>query len=247
MIINPYRYGGGVPLPGNLVAYWEFEETTAVDRVDSHGSNDATIHNGVASTASGKVGNASLFSPSAHCKVSDNADVSVGDIPFEWSGWVYPTDLGTTRVIVSQNQPTDSSDPKIAYALGYNSASNRFRFAMGDGGSNSAAVLADNLGAPSTATWYHLSAWHDPTADTINIQANNGTIDSQAYSSGGYDSDGPLVIGALIDTGSVFVPWFGRIDELSLIKNYIPTAADRTWRYNSGNGRSYSEWLSYSP
>jgi RHS repeat-associated protein len=90
--------------------------------------------------------------------------------------------------------------------------------------------------------WHTVFAWHDAVNNTINIQIDNGTVNSLSYSGGAMDTTYPLTIGAHIDSGYVFN---GRVDEVSLYKRILP-AAERTWLYNAGTGRAYSE-LTSSP
>jgi hypothetical protein len=90
----------------------------------------------------------------------------------------------------------------------------------------------------NAGTWYLLIAWHDPAANTINLQINNGTVFSKAFSAGIQNSTYPLRLGTT--SGSPYGYVDGVIDEAFIYRRVL-TADEREWLYNSGNGRTYSE------
>ncbi len=106
----------------------------------------------------------------------------------------------------------------------WNSGADRFELMIGDG-TSSATVQASSLGAPSLNTWYFVVAWHDSTADTINIQVNNGTVDNTAWSNGTRNADDGLDVGRDGWGGDQY--WNGRMDSLSFWKRVL-TAQERT-------------------
>ena len=97
-------------------------------------------------------------------------------------------------------------------------------------------MQAGNFGSPSTAAWIFIVAWHDSSANTINIKVNNGTANSASYSSGVNDDTSPFVLGAT-NTGAGFMD--GRIDQVGVWKRVL-TADEQTFLYNNGNGRAYA-------
>jgi hypothetical protein len=105
-------------------------------------------------------------------------------------------------------------------------------------GTAAANVFLDDtaLGSPLATTWYYVVAWHDSTANTINIQINNGTPTSLSHTLGVYASGtGLFSIGS---TGGTAAYMNGRIDEVSFWKRIL-TADERMTLYNSGNGLAY--------
>jgi RHS repeat-associated protein len=80
-------------------------------------------------------------------------------------------------------------------------------------------------------------AWHDSVNNTLNIQVNNGTVSSVSYTSGAMDTTYPLSIGAHSNGSYGFD---GRIDEVVLYKRVL-NSAQRSWLYNNGAGRTYSD------
>src|SRR3972149_6237025 len=163
-------------LSTNLISYWYLDETSG-NRADSVGSNTLVNNNSVTS-GTGKINEAADFevSNSEFFEVADNASLSTGDIDFTISAWVQLESKATHRMIVTKaNNNTD----KIEYQLFYNEGQNIFRFnAFNSFGTSIGLVDADSLGAPANGTWYHIVAWHDSVANTLNIKVNNGTTDS---------------------------------------------------------------------
>lgn len=226
---------GGGPGTTNLVAWWSLDETSGT-RADSHGSNDLTDNNTVL-YGTGVQGNAGDFelSTSEYLSIADNTDLSTGNIDFTICAWVKAESLGANAAIISKQ---DTGTPDREYLIGYANGSSRFYITVSSDGSATTIEEADNLGAPSTGTWYFIVAWHDAVNDTLNIQVNNGTVDSQAYASGVHDSAADFNIGANNEGGNLY--WDGLIDEVAFFKAVL-TSEERTWLYNGGNGRVYSD------
>ena len=120
--------------------------------------------------------------------------------------------------------------------LGFTTATNRFRFLVSRDGTASDSVDADILGLPAINTWYLVVAWHDSVADTINIEVNNGGVDSLPHATGVFDGTYPFRIGRL---GALAFYMDGRIGPTMFWKSApgvggILTAAQRTQLWNGG-------------
>lgn len=219
----------------NLMAWWSLDESSG-NRADSHGTNTLTDNNTVGS-ASGKQGNAADFESanSESLSITDNASLSTGDIDFCFGGWVnLESKPGSNMVIAAKGGGTTRE-----WVLLWNSGADRFRFFISsDGSSASKIVDANVLGSPSTATWYFIVAWHDAGSDTINIQINNGTVDSLVTAAvAPADRAGNFALG--IETGDTAY-LDGLMDEAFFFKRVL-TSDERTQLYNSGNGLNYSQ------
>lgn len=230
-IINPHRFGGAASsLLTSLVAFWKLEEASGT-RNDSVGSNHLTDNNTV-TQQTGKVGNCAQFTATnnEYLSLADNTDLSTGDIDYTFAGWVYFDALGTYRMLITKDNFGTS---QREYVLWYNSDSSRLSWNVFDGASTQiGVVLANNLGAPSTATWYFIVAWHDAASNLVGIQVNNGTADTAATSGAAGDSTAAFQIGKReADT----LPHDGRIDAVGFWKRIL-TADEKTTLYNSGNG-----------
>jgi len=168
--------------------------------------------------------------------VADNASLSTGDIDFTLTAWVYLDSTGADRVITGKWNTTGN---QREYLLYYDTSSDRFIFSISSNGTAVTSENADVLGVPATGTWYFIVAWHDAAANTLNIQVNNGTADSQSYSSGGFDSTAGFSIGSA-HGGAAVTPWNGRI-VMGAVWKKVLSAAEKTLLYNDGDGRTYSE------
>jgi len=115
----------------------------------------------------------------------DDASLRTGDIDFTLSAWVYLDSKVNGRIVAKLDGTTN-----FEYSILYNQPGvDRFVFTVSSDGSTTANVQANTFGAPSTGTWYFVVAWHDATANTINIQINNGSVDSLAHSRKSQDSN----------------------------------------------------------
>jgi hypothetical protein len=229
-----------VSLLTSLISWWSFNEASGT-RNDSHGTNHLSDVNTVAS-ATGKVGNAADFESgsSERLTIVDNASLSTGNIDFTLAGWVN-MESKTAFGSICMKGPGHHSNTE--WLLDYISSSDRFRFLVSNGSAFSTTLLSNNHGSPSTGTWYYIVAWHDATANTCNIQINNGTADSTAYSNGSFDSGSGVFFGT---NGDGAGPYDGLMDEWAFWKRTL-TTDEKTWLYNGGNGRSYSEVLGHRP
>ena len=216
----------------SLVAYWSLDEASG-NAIDAHGDNDLTDDVSVPSTTGKVSGGRDFESSSGHyLSRASNSDITTGDIDFSLQAWVNIESKLTSRTIVSKFQGAGAE-----YLIQHDNADDRFKFFVKTGLGNFKSVAASTFGAPSLATWYLIHAWHDSVNDQIGIAVNAGTADTTANSEGVQSSSDRLAFG-LNDGSDNF--WDGIIDEVGLWKKVL-TSAERTWLYNSGNGRSYAD------
>lgn len=220
-------------LTDNLISYWKLDEATAASRADSVGTNTLTDVNSV-SQQTGKISNCAGFASASSQKLtlSDNSSISTGDIDFTFSGWVYFTTLGAVRDLWTKW--VDAGNQR-EYLLLYNSGTNRLEWYVSNNGTAAVVVTANNFGAPSTSTWYHVVTWHDSVNNQIGIAVNAGTADTASHTTGVFDSTATFALGAR-NTSPAYHN--GRIDELGFWKRVL-TSTERTQLYNSGNGLAY--------
>ncbi len=240
--INSYLQSGP-SLLANLVAFWELEEASG-SRADARGSNTLTDNNTV-TQAAGKVGNAAQFTASSgeYLSIADNAALSMGDIDFTIAAWVY-LDTKANEVIAAKYRTNTSQREYLLYYAATDGATQRFVFLVSPNGVSTNLVVANNFGEPSTSTWHFVVAWHDSVANTINIQIDDGAADSTAHSTGVFNGTDDFRIGALYTSAPTYF-LNGRIDQVGIWKRTL-TTTDKTWLYNSGNGRSYAEIAAYT-
>ena len=200
-----------------------FKLNTGALTADSCGSN-TLINNNTVTEATGKLDVAGQFTAATteFLSIADNASMSTGDIDFTIATWIYMDSVGPTRTIASKGV-TDQYEWSIEIS---SSDAISLRVMSTAGGNLGLATWGSALLAD---TWYFIVAWHDATANTANIQVDNGTPVSAA-STGPTDGTGSFFIGRLGDVSR----WTdGRIDSFSFWKRVI-TARERTLLWNCG-------------
>lgn len=218
-----------------LSAYWKLDEASGT-RLDIWREAHLTDNNTVGQ-AVGKVNEAADF-VSANNEFLSHLDahcLSTGDIGFSIAGWVFVDVVGARRGFVAKGDWNAGSAQE--YQLHYNPNNDRFEFGVSANGTAQTFVVANNLGSPSVATWYFIVGWHNATANTINIQVNNGSVDSAAYAGGVTNTAGTFVLGAYSDTPNFVHD--GLLDEWGLWKKVLSTQ-EKDDLYNGGTGQTLS-------
>lgn len=181
-----------------------------------------------------------------YLSIPDNPSISLGsDQDFSIALWVNfrSKDGWWGQSFISKDDGTGRGEP-IEYSLGYSSRLDRIRFSVGNG-SYFGSVNADSIGSPEVGKWYFVVAWHDSEKDTLNIQVNNGAIDSIQWTGGTIDLSNPLLVGSgyrNIQNSSEKFYFDGSLQAISFWKKVL-TSEERSSLYNSGNGKLYSDLL----
>ena len=220
----------------NLVAYWSLDEASG-NAIDAATGNDLTETVGTIASTTGRVSTARDFeaTETEYFAIADNADLSTGDIDFTIAAWVQLESKPATEMdIVSK---FETSGNQREYRMRYFNTTDRLTWTVDSNGATPVTVSWGS--APSTATWYFVVAWHDSVNNVIGISVNDGTPVTSAHTVGVLNGTSPFHIGALGRAAATFY-WDGLIDEVGLWKKVL-TAAEITWLYNAGNGRSYAE------
>jgi hypothetical protein len=214
----------------NLEACWSLDEASG-NRADSKG-NTLTDNNTVGS-GTGRFGNAAHFVSASgeYLSAADNASLSLEGTSFTFAGWAKFDAL--TDVILLGKRDDDEIEFSLTLTGGGGGDMIRARIR-----NMSTMVQTDvtstSFGAMVIDTWYFIVAWYDDSADTINIQINDGTVDSASHADGISATSATFALGALGD-GSF--PEDGWWDEVALWKSVLSSGV-RTSLYNSGNGVS---------
>lgn len=212
----------------NLISVWHLEEGSG-NRADAYGTNTLTDNNTVISN-SGKVVTAGQFTAanSEYLSVTDNASLSMNSTDFTIAAWVYADSLGQNRFFLTK----DDLSGQREYGLYYLASTGKFRFYVGNA-AGTVSEVEDTSTTVAAGTWYLVIGWHDDTNNTINIQVNNATAVSTAYTSDVKDGTADFVLGRVGTTAY----WNGMIDEATVWKRVL-TAGERTFLYNNGNGQA---------
>lgn len=218
-------------LSNGLVGYWKMDETSG-NRTDSSGNGFTLTDTNTVTSNAGKFGTSGQFTAAntEYLTIADNSTLSMGDVDFTVSAWVYHDSEGANRVILGKYGGDASANTE--YLLFYGTAADRFRFMVGDGTApGEISVSADGFGAPTTGTWYFVVGWHDSKNSLIGISVN-GVESTTSYTNVLQDSTQPFRIGA---SGTATIPWNGRIDEARVYKRLL-SANERQQLYNFAPG-----------
>lgn len=222
-------------LPG-LVGVWPLNGANGKDF--SSNANHLTASASSPTTALGPGGHlqqATQFTRanSQNYSHADNASLSVGDIPFAGFAWVYLDSKPAGGFQTLASHWKGGGIGQSSWVATYATTADRFRLISeynAAGVLDSVTVSANSLGSPALATWYFVSWWHDPDANTLNMQVNNGPVDSITRNGGCVNSTAAFRVGAVDDPGSYLN---GRLAGVVMTKNYIPTSNERKNLYNA--------------
>lgn len=220
------RPSAAEPLLTNLVASWKLSDLS-----DAVGSNTLT-NNNTATFSTGLIGNA-VYTASASSQylslAGTTADVKMGNIDFTIVADVYLATLpANSYSIVTKDVDTPGSSRDYTLDIQTDGVPQRiFRFYI------NGTIIAIDTTALSASTWYHVAAWHDASANTVNIQVNNATpVSTTTTGTAPQDSSAEFRIGARAYSG--FEDYLnGRIDNVNIWKRAL-TAGERTRLYNGG-------------
>lgn len=217
----------------NLEAYWKLEESsdTRFDFADNVNLTDiSTVDSSVAVVGSGahftRVNSETL-------QAADDTFLDFADEDFTIAFWAsLDTKPGNAQTMVSKFRAGSNRQYFVDFTPG---GGERFRFLVdSDGTSGTTLVSANNFGAPSANTLYFIVAWHDSVANTINIQVNNGSVDSAAHTGGAFQGNAKFSLGSYQDSGGSPTEFLnGILDEVGVWSRLLSTA-EKTALYNSG-------------
>lgn len=209
------------------VAQWKFNN----DGNDSIGTNHLTNNNSATFTT-GKLGGATgatqlVAASSQYWSVADNPVLSTGNVDFFVCAWVYLDTKPANAGVLSKLGGAGERE----FNLIYFSSGDRFRWNWGDINFGD----ANTFGAPATATWYLVSAYHRSSDGECGIAVNNGFFDTFT-AVGGTDSAVAFSIGRGVVSSNY---WDGRIDNVCIAKGTGAVAnltGVRDALYNGGAG-----------
>lgn len=233
-----YRVLRGSNLPNKLldklVSYWPLDEQSG-NRRDLVGNNTLTDN----ATVTGNPGPssnlvlASQFTAlnTEYLSITSNSSLQTGDIDFTWCFWVYLDSITGQMMFVAKYGSAGFRE----YLVGLNGAGTRWLIEVSSDGTAAVSNAAGTL-VPTTTAWHFLVAWHDSINDTLNLQVDNDTLGSTAYSSGVFVGTEDLRIGFGNAAGDTATN--GRICGVGFWKRVLD-ASERTWLYKDGIGRLY--------
>lgn len=224
----------GNPGKTNLIACWEFDSVSG-NALDSHTNGLTLTNNNVATYVAGKVNNAArtLRTSSQYFSRTSEALLQVGNQSFGFYGWIQAhTNFAAVSYILSKD---NNSAANRDFNIQWLTTVGNLRFLVGIGAGTGAATV-DSPTNLSLDTWYFLSAWYDQPSGTLNIQTDNGVVTTTSGVTKGGVGGVEFRVGNRLTTFSNII-----IDQLFFYKARFLSADERTWLYNNGAGRAYSE------
>lgn len=217
--------GWSEDLQTDLAAFWKFNG----DATDAHASFDLTAVNSP-TYATGHVYNSAASLASASSQYYTHADdvgLSLGDVDFAVNCWIRAASSRTHCIISKGNLGSYNT---TEFSLEFR-ATDIAALYVGTGTSFKQLLTTDTITVDS---WHMLTAWHDASGNTVNIQLDDGTPVSDSWTDGSHDTANALEIGrwASFNGGH----WNGRIGYVAYRIGSFWSAADRTALWNSGDG-----------
>jgi hypothetical protein len=183
----------------------------------------------------GNVGNAATFVIAG----VDDILIKIGptglpvtDVDFTVGCWVNFLTLGTNGFF-GTGLDGQSAASSHNWFLFYNGD---FRM-VGCAGSSYKQAVETTIGAASINTWYFVVGEYNATTDTLGIMVNDNTMNTLGSVTALNTVNRPMMVGGRI-SGGAFLN--GRTDE-GFVVGRLLNAEEKSWLYNSGAGRSYSE------
>lgn len=235
----------GNGLLNSLIAYWPGNETDG-DLLDAHTN---ALHLTDVNTVTSNPGH---VYPTARQYTNENIEyhtrasealLQLGDVDFTFATWVYLDNKATERFIIAKDNVVTARE----YSLFYRDNNDRFRWVVGTGGESVIGTVdANNLGSPNISTWYFIVVWHDSVANTVNIQVNDGTVDSVATSGAAGSTTQAFMIGH-ISTLAPAASMAGRIGPVAFWKSAsggggVLSSSQRSALWNGGAGLKYEDF-----
>ncbi|MBC7767068.1 hypothetical protein H7Y21_03690 [Arenimonas sp.] len=220
-------------LSDKLVAFWNFNEINGT-RQDNVHSNNLYEMGGQVLSSIGKVSSAAFFSGSNYFTINDNEELSAGkNKDFTIAGWVNLDETISTQAMVLK---FNSEQNQREYGIFYSGNEHHFIFSLSSDGVHNTKLESKSSGQVDPNTWYYVVAWHDSVSNTMNIQVNNGPVDSSTYTGGVYDGTSNFSVGAWNNGSKGLLK--GKVDALGFWRRVL-SSEERSVLYKSGAGLEY--------
>lgn len=217
-------------LLSGLVGYWKMDETswngTAGEVVDSSGNNNNGAAMGLATTATGRFGNAGSFNGSGtFLDMGNSSSLQLVGPSFTLSAWIKPNVNNVWQGVI--NKGIAGNDSMI-------------NFEMNSGGKVGLFFYSDDCAGTTTlttGTWYLMVATYDASSKKQTVYLGNGSTVSSECSR---TLTGTL--NSVIDTKNVWIGkdynnavFNGLIDDVR-VYNRVLSSSEISSLYNSGSG-----------
>lgn len=220
------------PTVRDLVSWWALEEDSG-DAADSHGTNHLT-RSGTINNADAKQGKGINFQniKGRYLSLANNASVNFGHEDFTIGCWFKPEDLYEGDYPMPFIHKGNAGGATYyEYFLGA-SPSKKVRLSTRGGSTEWGSVM-------TTGNWYFAVGWHVASENKSYLQVNNGSALSYTDTQGGGTTYNDIWFGRNLRVGDV-AGIKGIVDEMFIYRRAL-NDDERSWLYNNGDGRRYSE------
>jgi len=217
----------------DLVSWWSMDETSGT-RADAHGSNDLTETNTVG-YVTGKVSNAAqtIAANDEELTKTSASGLNGGDRDFTVAMWLrLDDDPNSSFIKMGQVHDSNFGDTDWRLHISFTDIATFGVVAT----STEQTIGATSFGTLSEDVWYFIVMWHDAGANTLNIQINDGTVDTN--SSFTTPTHQTLATSLVMGQAWGVIATSASYDELGFWSRVL-TTQERTDLYNSGNGIGY--------
>lgn len=220
-----------------LSAFWALDESSGNRSAAKGGIT--LVDNNTVTSAAGVVSNAAQFTAanSEYFTASGATALEGGNIDWTWMVWVFMDSKPANIMRICEKEPGTGNDHDIS--IYWSNSADRFGFSANNTSDTGITVTDSVLGAPSTSTWYQIFCWFVAATGTGYMQINNGSLSSASKTGDPVATTGTFYVGS--NTGTQRY-WNGRMDNLARWGRVL-SSAERSWLFNSGNSRSYTEML----
>jgi len=238
----------GDDLRTSLAAWWSMDEASG-NRADSHTNGYTLTDENTVTTATAVVGaNAALFDDANTEKLTraNGAEAwHLNTADFTIAAWVKFTafDTGAPQMIFSTGGSTNTNE---GHEVGVDAVGQDSYIQMSNGTTRIRDTTTPfDIASPlATATWYYF-IWEFDRSANVTIMVNDSAQSSFAMDISSQSADDiagsyELRLGTRASANGRFLN--GALDEVA-IWNRVLTSAEKTWLYNSGSGRAYSETI----
>lgn len=229
-------------LKNQIQHHWKMEEASGASRISTNLDNPLPLlSNATVTRNTGKVGSYAAefaYASNNYLNAATEPSLELGAENFTIGFWVYMTDKSRNYTFVQKRHGAAFKH----YEAGYKQSTDKFIFTILDDTGTTHTAFEHSTG-PTLNTWHFILASYDKDADTMSIQIDNGTVETQGVALPiMVASTGDLIVGATLIGGTTSMS--GRIDSLSIWKRSL-----LDWEagalYNDGNGLDYADFGDY--
>ena len=212
-----------------MVGYWAMEGADSANESPLFGNITLNNYNSVG-TATGKINSGRDFEKgqSDYFITSGVPNIGTGDLTVGF--WWKPEAVDGVRQVLHNFYGTGGFRFRV-------DTTNKIDFSIHNGTVFGTVAVWSNIVV--TGTWYYVVGWYDGAGQKVYLNVNEGTPVNVAHTTGMGAVSTNMYVGQSA-AGTYFAD--GVMDELFIYRRIL-SADERSWFYNSGNGRGFSQLM----